>query len=46
MSRSVDETSTTLSNIRQLQHKLDLQLTEEMNEKHYWKKRAEQLGEL
>lgn len=44
MSRCVEETSTTLSNIRQLQQKLDQQLNEDINEKLYWKRKCEQLG--
>ncbi|XP_063688100.1 ubiquitin-like modifier-activating enzyme 5 [Bolinopsis microptera] len=43
MSRCVEETSTTLNNIKQLQQKLDQQLNDDINEKIYWKRKCEQL---
>ena len=43
ISKSVEDASTTLSNIKQLQQKLDQQLAEDMNEKEHWKKRCKQL---
>ena len=46
MSRCVEETSTTISNLRALQQKLDQQLNEDINEKMYWKRKCELLGEF
>ena len=46
MSRCVEETSTTISNLRALQQKLDQQLNEDNNEKLYWKRKCELLGEF
>ena len=43
MSKSVDDTSSTLSHIIQLQQQLDQQLAEDINEKQYWKRRCEAL---